>query len=241
MLWGGGRYTPVDNINLHNLLDEYNKHPEIKLRHVFTNCLLNQTTINDYKCNKFVCDFIRLQDEVIVNHPLLIEHFQTYYPRIPIIYSTTLDIKNIDKVNEITKTNIYVLNYNYNNDNSYLEQLEHKENVEIICAEPCEPNCPYRMEHYKTISQRYLSVVASEESVYICPFGSEGKLFFDVMKSPLAITNGRLKELEAQGFQYFKISGRTTLPPQWLETVLYYLAKPEYINEIRETLLNTWW
>lgn len=196
LLWGGGRYTPVEDINLHTLLDEYNKHPEIKLRHVFTNCLLNQLTVNDYKCNKFVCDFIRLQDEVIVNHPLLIEHFKSQYPRIPIVYSTTLNIVDIDKINEITKTNIYVLNYNYNNNNAYLDKLEHKENVEIICAEPCIPNCPKRLEHYKTISQAYLSIHYDENAIYTCPYRSEIKPFFEVMKSPLAITNERIKELE---------------------------------------------
>ena len=138
LLWRGGR-VPINEsfVPMDVILSELNEYP-VKLRHTFTNCLLTEQLVNDYACNFFVQHFIREQDEVILNHPLLIEHFKKNYPKIPIIYSTTMNIQDINQVNEISKNNIYVMNYNYNNDQQYINQLTHKENIEILCAEPCQ-------------------------------------------------------------------------------------------------------
>lgn len=242
MLWNGGRLpAPMFNVDIQQIHEFFKDFPEIKLRHVFTNCLLNEELVKDYTCNKFVANWIRPQDEVIINHPALIQHFKEKYPHIPIIYSTTLNITDPSQINEITKTNIYVLNYNYNNDNRYLAQLEHKENIEMICAEPCTPKCPNRLKHYESISRGYLYEEPSPNDIIACPYGSDKLLFCQLMNHPTAITNKRLQELDTQGFQYFKISGRTIALPQWLETMIYYFVIPEYHDVVRQTLLNQWW
>jgi len=243
LLWRGGRSPMIEQyVPMPEILDEFNKYPEIKLRHVFTNCLLTEQLVNDYTCNKFVSRFMRSQDEVILNHPLLIKHFQNNYPWIPIIYSTTLGITNLIQINSITENNIYVLNYNYNNDNNYLQQLKHKNNIEILCAEPCNLNCPRRSDHYKAISKEVLLNPLDENTDLLqCPFGAENRIFDEVMKLPHAVTNERIKELEQQGFQYFKISGRTLMTPQWLETLVYYLVLPEYVSYVRQNLINIIW
>lgn len=242
ILWNGGRRPPtLFNVNIQQIHEFFRDFPEIKLRHVFTNCLLNEELTKDYICNKFVVDCVRPQDEVIINHPALIEHFKKEYPNIPIIYSTTLNIIDINQINEITENNIYVLNYNYNNDDNYLAQLKNKQNIEIICAEPCKPNCPNRMQHYTSISRGYLYEQPTQEDIDTCPYGSDKLLFCQLMTNPTAITNSRLKELETQGFQYFKISGRTVPLPQWLETMIYYFVLPKYHDVVRQTLLNQWW
>lgn len=240
VLWRGGRTPRINEyISMDEILNEFNQYPNIKLRHTFTNCMLTEQLINDYFCNSFVENFIRPQDEVILNNPLLIKHFKTNYPQIPIIYSTTLGITDISRINEITEKNIYVLNYNYNNDNKYIQQLKNKKNVEILCAEPCVINCPYRYKHYQLISEDVLSLRPTED--YNCPFNMESKPFIDIMSLPHAITNNRLKELEQRGFQYFKISGRTNPIPRWLETLVYYLVLPEYKEYVRQLLLDDWW
>lgn len=243
LLWRGGRTPRIDEfVPMNIILDEFNKYPSIKLRHVFTNCLLTDQLINDYTCNKFVKDFFRPQDEVVLNHPLLIKHFQNNYPWIPIIYSTTMGITDSIKINAITENNIYVLNYNYNNNDNYLKSLKYKENIEILCAEPCDFNCPNRYKHYKTISKEVLLEFLDEnQDLIMCPFGAEQRTFYELMQLPHAITNERIKELEQQGFQYFKISGRTVIIPQWLETIIYYLVKPEYIDIVRQKLINMFW
>lgn len=240
-VWNGGRYAlPEDPVNMKYVLEYFDKHPNIKLRYVFTNCLIDSVLVTDYTCNKFVADFIREHDEVILNHPLLVRHFQEKYPRIPIIYSTTLGLTDISSVNKLTEKNIYVLNYNKNNDNDYLKNLKHKDHIELICAEPCLINCPHRAEHYKQISEIYLHIIPPTEGM-TCPYGLETRPFIDDMIQDHSITNTRIKELESMGFQYFKISGRTDSPPKLLDKLLYYLAKPECIERIRQTILLKWW
>ena len=239
LLWRGGRYTNYEAYNIKDILNSFSRYPNIKLRHVFTNCLLNEQLINDYRCNHFVKTFIRPQDEVIINHPLLIQHFKNNYPNINIIYSTTLNIKDIEKINQITKTNIYVMNYNYNNDDNYISQLQFPQNIEIICAEPCVPNCPQRMFHYLNISKNILQLPYEKDTTF-CPEPVH-KTFSEVMKRPHAITNKRIEELAEKGIKYFKISGRVVPLPQWLETIVYYLALPEYVDYVRQFLLNEWW
>ena len=239
LIWRGGRTLHVIYpYNLDDIYKSLEQFPEIKVRHTFTNCLINEQIINDYSCNNFVKRYIRPQDEVILNHPLLIKHFQDNYPNIPIIYSTTLDIKDIDKVNELTKNHIYVLNYNYNNDKQYLAKLEHPNNIEIICAEPCLYNCSMRAQHYKTISKETLAIPLDKEDIEFCPFIKNPITFYEIMQRPHAITNERLKELEKQGFEYYKISGRGIYPVQLINVLLYYLAQPQYIDHIREKILR---
>lgn len=240
LIWRGGRDIPVqkNQPTMQEIIDNFSQFNRIKLRHVFTNCLITEQICNDYLCNQFVKRYIRLQDEVIINHPLLIEHFKQNYPHIPIIYSTTIGITDIDKINDLTKNNIYVMNYNYNNNETYIKSLKHPEHIEILCAEPCIPNCPNRMKHYTAISKGILDVKLTPNDITSCPFKSEGNIFSKIMQLPHAITNKRINELSEMGFEYFKISGRTIRLPQWIETIVYYLVKPEYCNLVYETLID---
>ena len=238
LIWRGGRniIAPYRN-NLDKLFESRKDFPNVKIRHTFTNCLITEQILNDYLCNQFISKYIEPGDEVILNHPLLIQYFKEHYPTIPIIYSTTLDINDIDKINKITETNLYVINYNYNNDDEYLSKLKHPENVELICSEPCKENCPVRKNHYLTISKEILNISLNEDDLPGCPYICSQLTFYEIMQRKHAITNERLKELEKHGFQYYKISGRGIPPYLWIDTMLYYLAKPEYIDYIREVLL----
>lgn len=246
LVWTGGRSPLADNsrIPMFVVKDTFDKFEDIELRHVFTNCLLdNDCLIQDYKCNAFVKKYVNNEkSKVILNHPKLIEHFKINYPNIPIIYSTTMNIKNIDKINEITKNNIYVLNYNYNNNEEYLNQLKHKENIELLCAEPCQLFCQTRIKHYQDISYGILNcgLTDANNEIFRCPNGKEVLTLDEIMKLPHAITNERVEELSKEGFQYFKISGRSQPYTAWLETILYYLALPEYKDYIRQRFLMKW-
>lgn len=222
------------------IFDKFQQFPSIHFRYVFTNSLLTPEMMNDYRSNQFVKKYIRPQDKVIINSPYLIEHFEKNYPDIEIIYSTTLDIKDIDKVNELTEKRIYVLNHNMNNNNEYLAQLKHKENIEVICADPCIFQCPLKKWHYDRISETLLYNAPH----YQCTYWTEEQLddiFNTVMTRPQAIRNDRVEELSNMGIQYFKISGREAYVPEWIEFLLYYLAKPEYKDRIRFRLLDQWW
>lgn len=241
LIWAGGRNPKVmkiPEIPMAMVLKKFSQFPEVSLRHVLTNSLITPVLLQDYNCNHFLKMYIRKGDAVIAANLFLIEYLKDKYPDIPIIYSTTMGITDVDKINEITKTNIYVMNYNFNNDNDYLDRLEHKENLEILCAEPCAPNCPNRMMHYQTISQSILDIPHPQ---FTCRSNSEARTFDDIMKLPHAISNDRVEELSEMGIQYFKISGRTFNIPNWLYAILYYLVKPEYLLHVYLDILNTWW
>ena len=238
LAWRGGRsktYMFTKPPKMESILDYFNKYPNIKLRHVFTNCLLDEELIHNEHCNEFVQKYIRPQDEVILNSPLLIQHFKTNYPQIPIVYSTTLDIKDIDQVNALSKNNVYVLNYNYNIDDEYLKQLTHKENIEILCGELCIPNCPFRKVHYTYISKVILGIPLEENEFEECYYQLHPEKLLDV--PPIErVTNNRIEELSEQGFKYFKISGRGITINLWWERVLYYLALPKYYEILKRVL-----
>ena len=240
LIWSGGRLTRIINkqyVPMMEILKTFSSHPEIKLRHTLTNTLITPELTKDYTCNHFVKTSIRRNgDSIIVSNPVLIDYLKQTYPEIPLIYSTIMDIKDIDKVNEISENNIYIMNYNYNNDNSYIDKLQHKENIEILCADSCAPNCPYRKSHYDILSRIILDV---PQKPFVC--NSLSHYFDEVMKLPHAVDNDRVNELSDMGIQYFKIVGRTLGIPSWLYTVLYYLVKPEYLLHVYLEILNAWW
>lgn len=242
MIWNGGRvrynygYTPWE---LDSVMQYYFNETSLKLHHTCTNLLIDEALAQDWLCNLFLTQYCREQDSIIVASEALHKHLLNSFKSEQIIYSTTLDITDVKTINEITKTNLFVLNYKYNNENNYLKQLEHPEKIEVLCAEPCVYGCLNRNNHYKKISEQQLWLLNEEDlDSSSCPHGIEGRTFSEIQTLPHAITNERIDELANMGFEYFKISGRTLNPYQWFETVIYYLVLPEYRDTIRQLLVN---
>lgn len=240
ILWTGGRNVEHDqNISMSDILDGYNKYPKVELRHVCTNLFITPEIANDYKTNFFMSKFLRSNDKLIVANPLLIDYIKEKYPNTKLVYSTTMNITDIDEINKITKDNIYVMNYNYNNNDKYLAQLKHPENIEVLCGEPCIPNCSTRMNHYECISKIILGQAKIDD--FECPNGSESRSIRDIMQLPTAITSKRIDELANMGIQYFKISGRNLQVPKWLALIVYYLVLPSQRDNVYVELLDSWW
>ena len=131
------------------------------------------------------------------------------------------------------------MNYNYNNNNSYLKQLKHPENIEILCAEPCLQNCPNRVAHYKNVSEMILGLNDTFYAMEQCPMHNKHTFLStsDIQLLPNAVTNKRVEELSQLGIKYFKISGRQLPPLILLEVILYYLVLTEYHQRVREEIL----
>lgn len=148
ILWNGGRESLKDQkqISMYEIMDAMNKYP-VELWHVCSNCLITKEIANDYRTNQFMRTFLRPNDKVIITHPILIEHFMKNYPNTELVFSTTLNLTDINDINDISQNHIYCLTYNFNNNNEFLNKLKYKKNVEILCAEPCVPNCPFRSKH----------------------------------------------------------------------------------------------
>lgn len=238
ILWTGGRIIHSDTAEkpMETILDELSN---IELRHVCTNLFITPEVLTDYRTNYFLQHYVRPQDKLIIANKVLKDYLKEHYPNIDYIYSTTMNIIDLEKINKITKNHIYVLNYNYNNDNDYLKKLKYPEHIEVICAEPCMPNCPNRIKHYEEISKAALGL--EEDKNFHCLSNSEYKLRTDLMKLSTAITSERVDELANMGIQYFKISGRILKIPAWLDLLVYYLVLPEHREYVYLQLMDAWW
>lgn len=237
LIWGGGR-TFNTNISYEQLEEAMHwcRDRKIQLRHVCTNMLLTEEHLHDVPCNTFFQVFGEPEDKVIIYSSLLKDYLTKAYPELTYVYSTTLGITDIDKINDITKDNIYVLNYNKNNDNEYLKQLQYPNNIEIICGELCVGNCSYRAKHYEIVSKMQLDIPLDPTDNVACimnpPYKNAEQIFDLAMSMPHAITLERINELAQMGFNHFKISGRNMFAPGWFRLVCYYLVKPEYLETV---------
>ena len=244
--WNGGReYEDPHIYSLDDILNWYFTNTTVSLRHTFTNLLLNNELIKDSTCNNFIQTKIRNdKDAIIIANPLLENYLNQNYPQINLIYSTTLNLMDITTVNNYSNKHMYVLNYNYNNDNSYLTKLIHRENIELLCAETCQSNCPYRKNHYYSISKDILNIPLDQNDIPSCPYRKH-LMIFNSDKEELeyylslshSINLNRLDELASMGFNHFKISGRSRPDSRLLYFLCYYLIKSEYLETSFQELL----
>lgn len=242
ILWTGGRKQITDNVPttpMSSILNQFSLFPQVELRHVCTNYFITPELTTDYRTNFFLSHYLRSRDKIIVANDILIQYLKEKYPKTELVYSTTMNITDIHEVNKITENNIYVLNYNYLNDNEYLKQLNHLDKIEILCGEPCVLNCPNRIKHYESVSRVALGL--EDPRQFTCMSDSETRLCDEILALPNAVTNQRVDDLSDMGIQYFKISGRNLTVPNWLAIITYYLVLPEYRDHVLLELLNAWW
>ena len=241
-LWNGGRVNTNMTSNIY-ILDEmmlyYHGLDSFHIKHTCTNMLITEELTHDWLCNRFLSHYQSDQDFVIINNAILKQYIETTFPKYRISYSTTLGYDDINIINEKSQNNILVLNYNYNNDNLFLSQLEHPQNIEILCAEPCIPHCPKRQLHYETLSRTQLHMSPREQDITACPYGCDRKVFTEIQQSTCAISNQRIEDLSTYGFKYFKLSGRNLGTSAWFEIILYYLVLPEYRDFVRQDFFRT--
>lgn len=242
LIWNGGRPFNLRDWDMMQCREiiQYYRYRNLELRHTCTNSLLTPVMCLDHYCNLFFKDCVESTDKIIINNKHLKNYIEAKYPKLKFIYSTTLGITDLQQINEITKDNMYVLHYKYNTDDNYISQLKNPENIEFLCAETCIPNCPLRAIHYRSFSKIQLGLPLEDEEFFACPYDTDYTPFNKTISQPHAINNNRVDELAEKGFQYFKIGGRGLHPIKWLETIIYYLAKDEYRDDIRQYLTAKW-
>lgn len=244
LIWNGGRVfnrTDLTPQQAYEMFDFYTKYENFHLRHTCTNSLLTEDMFLDNNCNNWIQYCEREGDAIIIYNEKLMNYLKEKYPKYNFIISTTKQIKNLETYNNYSKNNLVVLDYNFNHDEDFLKQLQHPENIEILCAEPCEDNCPNRGDHYRAISAMQLNIPHSEN--FQCPFATDEtkiSIFYDkIMKKKHSITNEYIEYLyNTYGFCNFKISGRIAMLPTYIESIVYYLVKPEYRDTVRTILFQ---
>lgn len=242
LIWNGGRimWEHQHCKDVYTLIDSYRK-LGLKLRHTCTNIFITDALLLDLLSNQYLAYCELEGDSIIVYNPELADYIKNNYPKYQIIWSTARAEKDINIINNMSKQDMVVLDYNYNHNYKILSQLENPKNIEIICAENCVANCPERLEHYKTMSlvQLHVPKVTELQCPYVTASDKRSNFCSDTLSKPNAITNEDIDYLyNTYHIENFKLSGRT-LPPYFItEIILYHLIKPEYRNMLRQWVLE---
>ena len=157
------------------------------------------------------------------------------------------------KAQELEKDySIVVVDYDLNNKFDILEKLPHKEKCEFLVNSNCRPACPNRKQHYYNVGvqqinyanhmrkypdQPYDPIIFGDGANQNCPFFTRN--LFEIRDLSTNIKPADIwDKYLPMGFNQFKIEGRTAWLFNLIETYIYYLAKPEYADIARYTLID---
>ncbi len=233
-IWNGGR-TMLEGFSkkseVEKIIKSYNDY-DIPVRFTWTNVLLQKEHVYDTYCNMIMKVGDNGFNQVLVNSDALEEHVRANYPDYKIISSTTKRILDIDRLmDEIAKDYfLVVLDYDLNHNEEVLKKVEpYADKIELLVNEVCPGNCPNREAHYKEISKCQLEFEISEKAKHMCIDRSpERRTFAGCMKRPSFISNSDIEKYVERGFVNFKIAGRGMTQEYYIDSLMYFLVKPEY-------------
>ena len=162
-----------------------------------------------------------------------------HYTRGQFILSTTpcIDLQQTkDKSYSYKKI---VLSEKYINDWQSLRSLSERvrSKLEIEVNMSCPIDCKARMEHYNHISGLALGSESPKDGFH-CPnesYGGNSQLY-EILHLPSFVTLEKIGAYLNLGINHFKIEGRSNYDYILIETMAYFLVKPEYQLMFRETL-----
>ena len=254
-LWNGGRTQGgfTDKNFIKAVIKTFNDRG-IPLRYTFTNMMLEKKHLADERCNMILNLSNNGLNEAIVASPVLEEYIRRNFPKYKLTSSTCKRLNTEEALlAELEKDySIVVIDYDLNNKFDILERLPRKKDIEFLVNACCEPECPRRLEHYKSIGEQQIAYCAhikkypnlpfdiekhDPQNFRSCPFSQRG--IFDIRGLKTHITPDDIWEKYVpMGFEQFKIEGRTASPLNVAETYMYYMAKPERRDEARFFLLK---
>ncbi|NLT10270.1 MAG: hypothetical protein GXY08_12340 [Ruminococcus sp.] len=254
-LWNGGRTQGgmTDKNFIKNVIKVFND-KGIPLRYTFTNMMLEKKHLSDDRCNMILNLSNNGLNEAIVASPVLEDYLRRNYPKFKLTSSTCKRLNTEEALlAELEKDyHIVVIDYDFNNRFDILEKLPRKKDIEFLVNACCEPDCPRRIEHYKSIGEQQIAYCEhikkhpnlpfdiekhDPKNFRACPYSQRG--IFEIRGLRTHISPDDIWEKYVpMGFEQFKIEGRTASPLNVLETYMYYMAKPECRDEARFTLLK---
>ncbi len=224
----------------------------IPLRFTFSNPMLEKKHLDDSFCNMVMRMADNGMNGVIVVSPVLENYIRKYYPRYKITSSTCKRITSPDALAEELERdyNIVVIDYDLNNKFDVLEKLPNKDKCELLVNACCEPGCKRRSEHYREIGMQQIVYAEHMRKHPDAPFDASqfdnkhnsdiidcpcmDRKLFDIKSLSTHISPDDIwNKYVPMGFEQFKIEGRTFSIFNLIETYLYYMIKPECIDEAR--------
>lgn len=251
-VWNGGRNVPGDYNRSMNekIMKEFNGRG-IPLRFTFTNPLIEEKHLSDKVCNDILKMAENGMNEVIVMSPLLEQYIRENYSGYKITSSTCKQIRDMNDLNgELEKDyNLVVLDYNWNNKFDDLALIKDRKRCEVLVNACCQPACPRRGEHYRSIGKYQIELCSFAQSglavggksIVKEPFSCQ-YMDYNIYKIKDFPTHISPDSIEAKylpmGFSQFKLEGRTIDDIKMLEMYVYYFVKPEYKDIARLDLLS---
>ena len=254
-IWNGGRTQEglCDKRYIKMVLKAFND-KNIPVRLTFTNPALEKKHLNDKFCNMVLSLADNGLNEVIVVSPLLEDYIRTNFPNFKLTSSTCKRLDDGERLAaELEKDyHIVVVDYDLNNKFDILEKLPHKDKCEFLVNSNCRPACPDRAQHYYNVGvqqinyanhmrkypdQPYDPIVFGDGKNQNCPFFTRN--LFDIRELSTNIRPDDIwDKYLPMGFNQFKIEGRTAWLFNLIETYVYYMAKPEFADKARYTLID---
>jgi hypothetical protein len=162
-----------------------------------------------------------------------------FYNRGQFILSTTqcLDLQQTKSNTDIYKK--IVLSERYINDWKSLRTLSDRtrSKLEIVVNLSCPTDCEMRRKHYEFISGLALGGEPLKNGYPCCNecYGGYGQLH-EILSLPSFVTLDKIGAYLNLGINHFKIEGRANFDYVLIETMAYFLVKPEYQLMFRDTL-----
>ena len=240
--WDGGRagFGETEPAAAAALMREYG----ISARLTFSNSLLQEKDLADFRCNR-LCDLFErngpVPSGIILCSEILLDYLQDRYPGFYFVSSTTKVLTDFRLLKEELERSVFsyvVPDFRLNKAWDRLGSLEEKlkGKVEFLCNEACRFDCPDRKACYENVSRKNLGEDCGEHRC-ISPYAQRGYRFSDAMKNPGFIGIRDIQDTYLRsGFSQFKIEGRSLGSAVILEFLLYYLTKPEYQLQVREEI-----
>lgn len=242
-LWGGGRIGEgrAEQKDVLVLMEEYGISPRL----TFSNSLLKKEHLSDKKCNSLCALFEKSKTPagVIIHSDLLADYLQVNYPQLYLVSSTTKVLSSFDDFQaELSRKNpefeYVVPDFRLNKSFKELAALSQtqKDKVEFLCNECCDFNCTARKTCYENVSHKNLGEEIADHKC-AAKDSQNGYRFSLAMKSPAFIGIQDIQNTYLpMGFSNFKIEGRGLGSAIVLEFLLYYLTKPAFQLEVRESI-----
>lgn len=226
--------------DIYRMRDEYYE-LGVSLRHTYANQVLPKEAFYDFRTLQWTEACEKKGNSIILVDPELKTFLQEKFPLYDFIWSTSLCLKDTEEINRLSENDMVVLDYGLNTKPEILSQLTHPENIEIMLSENCKDNCPHRYQHYTVNSQTILNAEEHRYQDLHCLWNKQRNPMTFVEKLNNHAATLSIEQIEdlyyTYGFNHFKIAGRDYPDISYVESLIYYLIKPEYQNHVREMVL----